>query len=135
MLTDILSACVSAHGTKCSILKDSTKADDALAFAEAFIALHLLSRGQPTLATPMSFDVPSLGTIVAHFHPRVVIFLSCGRIFGQLRKVVEKTAGRQLVLEAGSKERQQISDRGSGMAQLFSRSFSGKLSDTARTHV
>jgi hypothetical protein len=60
---------------------------------------------------PDVFDVPSLGTIVAHFNPRVVIFLSCGRIFGQWRKVGEKTAGRQLVLEAGSEERRQISDR------------------------
>jgi len=74
-------------------------------------------------------------TIVAHFYLRVVIFLFCGRIFGQWRKVVKKTAGRKLVLEAGSEERQQISDRRSEMAQLFRRSFSGKLSDTARTHV
>jgi hypothetical protein len=59
VLTDILSVCLSAHGTKCGILKDLTKADDALPFAEAFIARHLLSRRLSTLATPMSFDVPS----------------------------------------------------------------------------
>jgi hypothetical protein len=58
VLTDILSASMSAHGTKCGILKDLTKADDALPFAEAFIALHLLSRGLSTLATPLPFDVP-----------------------------------------------------------------------------
>jgi hypothetical protein len=59
VLTNILSARLSAHGTKCGILKYLTKADDALPFAEAFIALHLLSRGLSTLATSMSFDVPS----------------------------------------------------------------------------
>jgi hypothetical protein len=48
------------HGTKCGILKDLTKAEDALPFAEALVALLLLSRGLSTLATPMSFDVPSL---------------------------------------------------------------------------
>jgi hypothetical protein len=72
---------------------------------------------------------------VAHFHPRVVIFLFCGRIFGQWRKVVGKTSGRKLLLEAGSEKCQQIPDRSSEMAQLFRRSFSGKLSDTARTHA